>query len=61
MNIGKLIPIVKDPKGKDDISNTRPITISDTLSNIYEKVIIKKGILIYYTLFLLNIKRSIII
>jgi hypothetical protein len=37
-NIGKIIPIIKDEKGSlNDINNIRPLTISDTISNIYEK------------------------
>jgi hypothetical protein len=38
-NVGKIIPILKDSKASaSDINNTRPITISDTLSNIFEKI-----------------------
>jgi endonuclease/exonuclease/phosphatase family metal-dependent hydrolase len=42
-NIGKIIPIIKDEKGEtDDMNNIRPITISDTLSNIFEKIVISE-------------------
>jgi hypothetical protein len=38
-NVGKIIPILKDDTASaSDINNTRPITISDTLSNIFEKI-----------------------
>ncbi len=37
-NIGRIIPIIKDEKSSaSDINNTRPITISDSLANIFEK------------------------
>lgn len=40
-NTGKIIPIVKDENQSTcDISNIRPITISDTLSNIFEKIVL---------------------
>ncbi|RNA41785.1 RNA-directed DNA polymerase from mobile element jockey-like [Brachionus plicatilis] len=39
-NFGKISPVVKDEKkAKNDVNNIRPITISDTLANIYEKLI----------------------
>ena len=39
-NLGQIKPILKDPKGSNmDKNNIRPLTISDTLANIYEKVI----------------------
>ncbi len=38
-NFDKIIPILKNDKASaSDINNTRPITISDTLSNIFEKI-----------------------
>jgi hypothetical protein len=38
-NVGKIIPIIKDDcLATDDPNNIRPITISDTLANIFEKV-----------------------
>lgn len=40
-NIGIIKPIIKDDqKSCNDLNNIRPITISDTISNIYEKVIL---------------------
>lgn len=39
LNVGKLIPIIKDSTLEATIENTRLITISDTITNIYEKVI----------------------
>lgn len=40
-NIGKINPIIKDNKlPSDDLNNIRPITISDTLANIFEKVVL---------------------
>lgn len=40
-NVGKIIPILKDEKlNSDDINNIRPITISDALANIFEKVVL---------------------
>jgi len=40
-NIGKIMPIIKNEKeDNDNLNNVRPITISDTLSNIFEKVVI---------------------
>ncbi len=42
-NIGLIKPIVKDTnKNWDDISNLRPITISDIISTIYEKIILEE-------------------
>ncbi|RNA09839.1 RNA-directed DNA polymerase from mobile element jockey-like [Brachionus plicatilis] len=39
-NFGKISPVVKDEKkAKNDVNNIRPITISDTLANIYERLI----------------------
>ena len=39
-NVGILQPIVKDSKkNPDDMKNLRPITISDNMANIYEKII----------------------
>ena len=39
-NIGIIKPIVKDDKKEpNDLNNLRPVTISDTLANIYEKII----------------------
>ena len=41
MNIGKIIPIIKDNKKRaDDINNIRPITISDTFAVIFEKYLL---------------------
>jgi hypothetical protein len=42
-NIGIIQPIVKD-KNKDlnDVNNLRPITISDSLANIYERVLLNE-------------------
>ena len=42
MNVGRLIPIVKDDKIEPTIDNTRPITISDTITNIFEKVLLNR-------------------
>jgi hypothetical protein len=40
MNIGKIIPIIKDPKKRaDDVNNIR-IKISDTFANIFEKYLL---------------------
>ena len=40
-NVGKISPIIKDPnKCKSDYNNVRPITVSDTLTNIYEKIVL---------------------
>lgn len=40
-NIVKILPIIKEEnEDNGDINNIRPITISDTMSNIFEKVII---------------------
>jgi hypothetical protein len=40
-NVGKIMPILKDEKLEvDDLNNIRPITISDSLANIFEKVIL---------------------
>ncbi|RNA07484.1 RNA-directed DNA polymerase from mobile element jockey-like [Brachionus plicatilis] len=42
-NIGKIMPIIKDEdKPKNDLNNIRPITISDVISNIYEKIMLKE-------------------
>jgi hypothetical protein len=42
-NIGKISPIIKDDNGSEmDLNNVRPITISDTISNIYEKVMLNE-------------------
>jgi endonuclease/exonuclease/phosphatase family metal-dependent hydrolase len=42
-NVGKIQPLIKNAKEKcNDLNNIRPITVSDTLSNIFEKYIIKK-------------------
>ncbi|RNA25856.1 RNA-directed DNA polymerase from mobile element jockey-like [Brachionus plicatilis] len=42
-NVGKILPIIKDEeKSKTDVNNVRPITISDTLANIYEKIILNE-------------------
>jgi hypothetical protein len=43
MNIGKLIPIIKNTKkSNDDITNIRPLTISDSMATIYEQYILKE-------------------
>jgi hypothetical protein len=43
MNIGVLITILKNNSGDNtDIDNTRPITISDTISTVFEKYILKR-------------------
>ncbi|RNA11297.1 hypothetical protein BpHYR1_016164 [Brachionus plicatilis] len=40
-NVGKISPIIKDPnKSKSDYNNVRPITVSDTLTNICEKIVL---------------------
>ncbi|RNA04086.1 RNA-directed DNA polymerase from mobile element jockey-like, partial [Brachionus plicatilis] len=40
-NVGKISPIIKDPnKSKSDYNNVRPITVSDTLTNIYKKIVL---------------------
>lgn len=40
-NIGIIKPIIKDDKRDNgDINNLRPVTVSDTLANIYEKIIL---------------------
>lgn len=42
-NIGIVKPIIKDEKKlSNDINNVRPITISDTITNIFEKLILKE-------------------
>ena len=42
-NIGLIMPIIKDPRqDHNDISNVRPITVSDTLANIYERLVLKE-------------------
>jgi hypothetical protein len=42
-NIGIVRPIIKDEsKSESDISNIRPITISDALTNIFEKILLLK-------------------
>ena len=39
-NVGKIIPILKDVNASaSDKKNIRPITISDVISNVYEKVV----------------------
>ena len=41
LNIGILNLLVKDAKaGHDDVNNIRPITISDTLTSIYENILL---------------------
>ncbi len=41
INIGVLFPLIKDRKGKnDDINNIRPITLSDTIAIILEKLLL---------------------
>ena len=41
-NVGKIVPILKLNTGPtDSINNIRPITISDSLSNIFEKYILQ--------------------
>jgi hypothetical protein len=36
-NIGKIVPIIKDPRGDySSVNNIRPITLSDTLATIFE-------------------------
>ena len=43
INIGKIVPIVKDTKKNcNDINNIRPITISNVYSNILEKYILER-------------------
>ncbi len=43
LNIGKIIPIIKDEKGSNqNINNVRPLTISDCLSNIFEHIMINE-------------------
>ena len=40
-NVGIIKPIVKDAEAdRNEINNLRPITISDTLANIYEKILL---------------------
>ncbi|CAF1140494.1 unnamed protein product [Brachionus calyciflorus] len=42
-NIGIIKPIVKDDqKSANDLNNIRPITIYDTISNIFEKIILNE-------------------
>ncbi|CAF0893931.1 unnamed protein product [Brachionus calyciflorus] len=42
-NIGKISPVIKDEKQSQcDANNVRPITISDTLANIYEKIVLSE-------------------
>ena len=42
-NVGKIIPVIKNPRGPtDQLQNLRPITISDTMSIIFEKFLLKK-------------------
>lgn len=42
LNIGIVFPIIKDSKkSANDINNTRPITISDTLATIFEKYMLE--------------------
>ncbi len=39
-NTGKMVPIIKHDKSKTNgLSNIRPIIISDTLTNIFEKIV----------------------
>jgi hypothetical protein len=41
--IGKITPIIKDEKSSaSDINNTRPITISDPLAKIFEKIMLSE-------------------
>ena len=43
-NVGKIIPILKDDKGKNnDLNNIRPITVSDAIANIFEKIILAEA------------------
>jgi ADP-dependent phosphofructokinase/glucokinase len=43
MNIGRVIPIIKNNQLSNEmLSNIRPITISDTMSNILEKYLLEK-------------------
>ncbi|RMZ99708.1 RNA-directed DNA polymerase from mobile element jockey-like [Brachionus plicatilis] len=42
-NVGKILPILKNNNGpNNEINNTRPITISDTISNLFEKYILHR-------------------
>ena len=42
-NISCIKPIIKDPKKPtDDISNTRPVAISDVMANMYERTILNR-------------------
>ncbi|RMZ94723.1 RNA-directed DNA polymerase from mobile element jockey-like, partial [Brachionus plicatilis] len=42
-NIGKIIPVIKDEtKSCNDLNNIRPITISDVVSNIFEKIMLNE-------------------
>ena len=42
-NVGLIMPIVKDSEeDPNNIANIRPITISDTIANIYERVLLKE-------------------
>ena len=42
-NVGIIKPILKDDKAaQDDLKNTRPITISDSLSNIFEPFVLNR-------------------
>jgi hypothetical protein len=42
-NIGKITPIIKDSEGSHtDINNIRPITISDLISNIFERLLLNE-------------------
>jgi hypothetical protein len=40
-NVGKIMPITKDPEKERNLKNLRPITISDSLANIFEITILR--------------------
>ena len=43
LNLSVIKPIIKDEtKENNDISNIRPIAISDSLANLYERIILKE-------------------
>ena len=42
-NLSVIKPIIKDEKKEsNDLSNIRPIAISDSLANLYERIILKE-------------------
>ena len=42
-NVGLIMPIIKDARqDHSDLANVRPITVSDTLANVYERLVLRE-------------------